>query len=202
MIIGLDFDNTIVTYDHIFHRAAVESYGMPATISVSKHAVREWFRGQREGRQRWIELQGIVYGTRMSEARLSHGLDEFLARCHASRQTVIIISHKTRHPASGLQVDLHEAAWRWLEDQRFFASDGFTLSRQDVFFELRRSDKLRRISRQKCNVYVDDLPEVLEAPKFPAGIERILYDPCDMHPNVRSITRCESWAEIARQLFA
>ena len=41
MRIGLDFDNTIVTYDSLFHKVATEQGLVPASLPVSKLAVRD-----------------------------------------------------------------------------------------------------------------------------------------------------------------
>jgi hypothetical protein len=41
MIIGLDFDNTIVNYDEIFHRVANEMGIIPSSMVINKFAIRE-----------------------------------------------------------------------------------------------------------------------------------------------------------------
>ena len=67
MHIGVDFDNTIVCYDALFHRVALELGLIPPDLPPSKFAVRGHL--QRAGREEaWIELQGRVYGGRMAEA--------------------------------------------------------------------------------------------------------------------------------------
>ena len=59
-MIGVDFDNTIVCYDGVFHRAAVERGLIPPELPVSKGQVRDHLRrlGQEHA---WTELQGEVY---------------------------------------------------------------------------------------------------------------------------------------------
>ena len=44
MIIGLDFDNTIVSYDELFHRVALEGGLVPGDLPVRKEAVRDYLR--------------------------------------------------------------------------------------------------------------------------------------------------------------
>ena len=67
MIIGVDFDNTIVCYDGIFHRLALERKLIPLELQQSKLAVRDFLR--RAGREEeWTELQGQVYGVGMPQA--------------------------------------------------------------------------------------------------------------------------------------
>src|SRR5262245_43078397 len=44
MLIGVDFDNTIVSYDALFHRIATERDLIPADLPVNKTAVRDHLR--------------------------------------------------------------------------------------------------------------------------------------------------------------
>jgi len=50
MVLGVDFDNTIVRYDDLFHRVAVERGLVPATVPARKNDVRDFLRQQ--GRER------------------------------------------------------------------------------------------------------------------------------------------------------
>ena len=78
-MIGVDFDNTIVCYDDVFGRVAIERGLVPAAVASSKTAVRDHLRaiGQED---RWTELQGIIYGPRMVDAPMFPGVAEFFAR--------------------------------------------------------------------------------------------------------------------------
>src|SRR5260370_9875811 len=65
--IGVDFDNTIVCYDQVFHRVALEQNLIPCSLPVSKSSVRDYLRAVgNEGA--WTQLQGYVYGGRMIDA--------------------------------------------------------------------------------------------------------------------------------------
>ena len=44
MRIGVDFDNTIVCYDRLFHRLARERGLIPETVPQTKGAVRDYLR--------------------------------------------------------------------------------------------------------------------------------------------------------------
>ena len=110
MRVGVDFDNTIVCYDDVFHRVAVEWGLIPAEIAASKGAVRDYLRA--EGREdTWIEVQGYVYGNRFREAPPFPGVTEFFNRCEEQAVPISIISHRTRYPFAGPRYDLHEAAY-------------------------------------------------------------------------------------------
>ena len=67
MTVGIDFDNTIVSYDQIFHRVALENGFVPSDCPVRKEAVRD-FLHKAGAEDVWTELQGTVYGSRMGDA--------------------------------------------------------------------------------------------------------------------------------------
>ena len=158
--IGIDFDNTIVSYDALFHKVGYERGWLGVEVPINKSDVRNYLR--RAGREDdWTEMQGYVYGARMAEAAMFPGVKEFLRACRAAGHAVSIISHKTRAPFRGEQYDLHRAAIDWLEQQGFFAEADLGLKRENVFFELTKEAKLGRISAQHCTHFIDDLPEFL-----------------------------------------
>lgn len=197
MRLGIDFDNTIVCYDGLFHRVCVEKGLIPASLPASKSEVRDYLR--RIGREDdWTEMQGYVYGARMAEADPYPGVMDFFRECIRAARPICIISHKTRFPFRGSKYDLHAAAIGWLELRGFFDPDRIGLARDQVFFELTGNEKLDRIGRQSCTHFIDDLPEFLSSPAFPSATHRILFDPNGRHEAVGAFTRLKSWSEIAR----
>jgi len=196
MRIGLDFDNTIVSYDALFHKVAVERGAIPADLPGTKIAVREYLRAS--GREDlWTEMQGHVYGARMDEAAAYPGALEFL-KWAAGQAAVFIISHKTRYPFAGARHDLHQAARSWVE--RHLKDGELALVRpENVFFELTQKEKIERIRTTACRYYVDDLPEILLSPDFPADAERILFDPEGHHRgNAGPLRPARSWQDLLR----
>ena len=115
MRIGLDFDNTIVSYDALFHKIALETGLIPEGIPVSKVSVRDHLR-KAGCEDAWTEMQGTVYGGRMAEAEAFPGVKSFLAWTRSERVPVSIVSHKTLHPFLGKQYDLHAAARAWIAE--------------------------------------------------------------------------------------
>jgi FMN phosphatase YigB (HAD superfamily) len=195
MRVGIDFDNTIVCYDMVFHRAAAERGLIPAGLDPSKGRVRDYLR--QAGREDdWTELQGHVYGERMDEVEGYPGALACLATWSRAGIPLYIISHKTRSPYLGRQLDLHRAALAWLEGQGFFDPRRIMLPRERVFFELTKQAKLERIAKVGCTHFVDDLPEFLAEPGFPADVVRILFDPHEANPGERRFRRVGSWAEL------
>ena len=192
MRIGFDFDNTIVSYDKVFHAAALELGLIPAELPVSKLHVRDHLRrnGQEEA---WIVLQGDVYGPRMRGAEAYPGALACFELCRARGVPVSIVSHRTKHPFRGPQHDLHASARDWIEHHGFYAKSGFSAA--DVFFELSKEAKRDRVAALGCSVFIDDLPEFLNMDGFPAGMQKILFDPDSLHTQT-TLRRVSSWEEI------
>jgi hypothetical protein len=192
MRIGIDFDNTIVAYDRVIHRVALAQGLIPAHLPANKSAVRDYLRTA--GREPdWTALQSEIYGPGLIHAEPFPGVAERVAGWLAQQVPVYIISHKTRYPYAGERHDLHAAAWNWLERQGFF--DHVGLPREHVFFELTLPEKLQRIGQARCTHFIDDLPELLAEPTFPAGVRRLLFDPNDAFPGESRFARVRSWAE-------
>lgn len=199
--LGIDFDNTIVCYDQVFHQVARERELIPADLPVSKQAVRDYLRsaGQED---RWTEMQGYVYGPRLSDAQAFPGVLTFIGDQVRKGTNLFIVSHKTRHPYLGPKYDLHDAALGWLEQNGVFDAARIGLSRENVFLCLTKADKLRRIGELGCTHFIDDLPELLAEPTFPASVRKMLFDPNDEHGNQTAFVRMRSWQQMKSQLAA
>lgn len=198
MRLGIDFDNTIVCYEGVFHAVAVRRGLIPPEIGTGKDEVRNYLRAV--GREDdWTRLQGEIYGAGMDLAQPWPGVIDFVRTAVARGIPVFIISHKTRRPFLGEPYDLHAAARAWLVAQGFFDQVG--LPPEAVFFELTKEDKLARIAALACSHFVDDLPEFLDEPGFPAGVTRILFDPAAAHRDAPHRLRRESWSALAMDLL-
>ncbi|WP_288391929.1 haloacid dehalogenase-like hydrolase [uncultured Herbaspirillum sp.] len=193
MRIGLDFDNTIVTYDSLFHKVASEQGLVPASLPVSKVAVRDYLR-EAGNDAAFTEMQGYVYGARMGEAQAYPGVFEFIRHAHAQGAELLIVSHKTRHPFKGPQYDLHAAATGWIDATLRTATGSDAL--QAVYFEPTKEAKIARIAECQCDYFIDDLPEILRLPGFPPQTTRLLFDPENNHAAAPDLTRLSAWAEI------
>ncbi|MBT9548967.1 MAG: haloacid dehalogenase-like hydrolase [Candidatus Sericytochromatia bacterium] len=175
MRIGLDFDNTLVSYDQLFWELAREQHGLPEHIPVHKQAVRDYLRQQNQ-EEAWIYLQGEVYGGQMHRAAAFPGVAEFILKALNQGHELFIVSHKTRQPFRGPAYDLHAAARHWLELQHW------GLPPEQAYFELSKEAKRDRIAALAVDLFVDDLPEFLDLEGFPAQTQRILFDPARLTP--------------------
>ena len=199
MLVGLDFDNTIVCYDRLFHRLASERGLLPAGVPENKGAVRDYLRSI--GREDdWTEMQGVGYGPRISDAEPFPGVKDFLRACKAGGVTVAIVSHKTKHPYRGEKHDLHAAAHTFLQTHGFYDTSDTGLSPDAVYLELTLQAKLARIGTLGCEAFVDDLPELLGEAKFPAGTQKVLFDPAGTNADRQDYFRVRAWDDITARL--
>lgn len=200
MRIGIDFDNTIVSYDAVFHATATRLGLIDAGVERRKQAIRESIRRLPDGELAWQRLQGWVYGSGIAEATMIEGVDAFLRRCRMHDCEVAIVSHKTEFGHHDAQrVNLREAALGWMTAQGFFRDGGYGISTEHIFFESTRAEKLARIATLSCTHFIDDLAEVLTDPAFPPNVTRILFG--SVHDAQAPCIVCPTWAQIEGHIF-
>lgn len=194
MRIGIDFDNTIVCYDELFHNVARESALIPPEAPVDKTGVRNHLLAA--GREDdWTRLQGLVYGARIVEARPYHALRKFMQWSKRQGHELFIISHRTKTPALGPAYDLHQAGRSWV-DAHLGSGNEPLVSAENVFFETEKAAKVARIRDCGCALFIDDLPEILLMEGFPSSTARILFDPAGHHAAPAPLIRARSWEDI------
>ena len=199
MRIGVDFDNTLVCYDRAFAAVGKEAGLLPSDFSGGKDAAKRFLYRERPDGYSWERLQGLVYGQRIDHAEVYEGAAEFFRRCRERNGwQVYVVSHKTvfaHHDP--LKTDLRESALGWMRRRGFFAPDGFGLEASRVFFEDTRDAKVRRIGELDCQIFVDDLPEVLGHAAMPAGCRKILFATEHSGP----FERAANWTEVCAAIF-
>jgi hypothetical protein len=199
--IGIDFDNTIAGLDAVFVQTAKHMGLVDFGFYGHKRKLRDTIRCLPDGEVKWQRLQGRVYGAGMASAELFDGAGTFLRHCRIGGQKVSIVSHKTEYGHYDHErVNLRKAALDWMTTQGFFSADGLGIRPEDVYFEATREDKLKRIGSLECEVFIDDLEEVLIDPDFPKGVQRVLFSETadGVSPE---ILHCRTWHEILQALF-
>lgn len=177
--IGLDFDNTLVSYSSLLARL-VKELGWAGDVT-GKRAIRDAVRESPVGDLGWQRLQGMIYGHRMAEAEIIAGVPDFLQACKWHGTTVKIISHKTEFAGiDPTRTPLREAALAWMRGQGFFARYG--IRSENVIFAATKAEKIANIGRAAVSIFVDDLEEILADPAFPDGVQRILFVPDEEAP--------------------
>jgi hypothetical protein len=182
MRIGIDFDNTIACYDGAFHAAALVRGLIPPELARDKTSVREHLRARGQDSD-FTLLQGYVYGPGMAHAAPFPGLVECLLALRAAGHSLVMVSHRTREPFAGPAYDLHEAARSFLARHGLLNGEASPLREADVWLELTKEAKIARIAALACDVFIDDLPEILAMPGFPPATQRILFDPEGHYPD-------------------
>jgi hypothetical protein len=202
MRIGLDFDNTIVCYDQAIEQMSEELLDLPRDIPRTKIEIREYLRNS--GReQEWTAFQGEIYGPGMIFATPYTGAVEVMRELKLQGHSLLIISHRTRRPYAGLNHDLHKAAREWIS--KHLHTNGLFVEKGKVkkayFLETRRQ-KLDKISALDCQLFMDDLPEVLESKDFPKKTRGILFDPNKKGERNSEYSRSvvNSWEELSSML--
>src|ERR1700732_3565054 len=160
MRIGIDFDNTIAGYDGVFHAAALERGLIPSELGREKNSVRDYLNcaGRNDD---FTELQGYIYGARMDLVAPYPGVAGFVAAARKAGHELFVVSHKTRHPLLGPKYDMHAAARGFLSARGLVGDQASQIDPAKIFFELTKEDKVARAAALHCEVFVDDLPEIL-----------------------------------------
>ncbi len=201
-IIGVDFDNTIISYDDLMYNIAREQKLVASHVKKQKKQIRDSIRLLPEGEKTWQQLQAKVYGPEIEKAQLIKGVEGFFQNCYQAGITVYIVSHKTHYASCDeTKTNLREASLNWMTEHRFFEVAHLGLDRNQVFFESTRSEKVARIHDLGCTHFIDDLEETFMENSFPRNVEKMLYTPCDSHSTLSGITRFTDWKEIHDYFF-
>ena len=198
MILGTDFDNTVVDYEHVFPLVA-RDLGVEVPTGMEKKSLRDFVRTLSGGEVLWQKIQAAVYGDQMCEARLINGFSALVRSCQEKGIPLYIVSHKTRYAVQKPTEDLRAYALEWMENRGFFSKDRLGLSPDDVFFEDTREKKVDRIRSLGCTHFVDDMQEVLLDENFPPYAEGIWFTRSE-DVGIK-LKRAASWGEIDRLLF-
>ncbi|CAN0544876.1 unnamed protein product [Laminaria digitata] len=173
MLIGIDFDNTIVRYDDLFARLALEADYLDGVPVGGKTAVRDAVRLQ-HGDDAWQLMQAEAYGLRMAEADMMPGFLGFVGSARRLGIPLVVVSHKSvfSHAAPG--PNLRYAALGWMRANGFFDPGGLGFNVDDIYFEGTRPEKVARIRELGCTHFIDDLPELFGEKGFPENVLSIL----------------------------
>jgi len=196
VLLGIDFDNTLVRYDKLFYNLALEKELIKKDVPVNKTAIRDYLR--RKGKdEQFTLLQGEVYGLRILEAEPAEGMLETLAELHSYGIPMVLVSHKSSTPYKGPAYDLRQAAWDWLKQYKFFDKTGLNWQASQVFFESEKQDKVQRIHDLNCSHYIDDLPEILQS--LSPNIIRYLYAPNENTKPFTGFKTIRQWKELKNE---
>ena len=172
--IGIDFDNTIVSYDNLFHKIALEEKLISLDFPKSKILIRNYLRKNNKD-ELFTMIQAEVYGKRILEASPAPNVNLVIKELINLGWNVFIISHKSLYPYKGPKYDLHKSAMLWLDKNKFFEDDNVGISRDKVYFNVTKEEKINKIDTLGCDYFIDDLPEILRL--INKKTIKILYNP-------------------------
>ncbi|XGB40475.1 MAG: hypothetical protein LVT47_07655 [Cyanobacteria bacterium LVE1205-1] len=174
MLLGLDFDNTLICYDRLFHRVALDRGLIPADLPAQKNCVRDYLRQQNQ-EDDWTHMQGEVYGDRITEAESFPAVLPTLQGLAQAGLAMRLVSHKTRTPYQGTAYESTPGGPPMAHCPGLFLPGWVELGPDQVFFEVTKQEKVNRIVTLGCSHYIDDLPEILEM--LPDPVQPILFAP-------------------------
>jgi hypothetical protein len=199
--IGIDLDNTLIRYDRALHSIALDAGLITQEIVQDKTVIRDLVRVLPDGETRWQQLQARLYGPDIGQAELMNGALEFLRQSHALGNEMFIISHKTQFAAADNNgCDLRKAAMNWLQENGVLEQEQTGISSEQVFFADTRAEKLAMIAENHCEVFIDDLLEVLTEQEFPDTVDRILL--ALEAPAIEGILHCRTWQQVTDYICA
>lgn len=172
MIVGFDFDNTLINYTNAFKNLANKKKLVPEELNKNKILIRNYLR-EKNLEDEWTILQGEVYGNGIMQAEIYKGVKESFKYLLKKNIKIKIISHKTQYPYMGEKVDLRLSALKWIESNILNEISDINFTRSDIFFENTIGEKVNKIKELSCDIYVDDLPEILDL--LPDKIKRVLF---------------------------
>ncbi|MFP6735648.1 MAG: hypothetical protein VB959_17660 [Rhodospirillales bacterium] len=200
--IGIDFDNTIAGYDHLFNAAAHENGWLTDGAARTKREIRDLLRAGEDGDTKWQDLQARVYGPLMKQAELVPGAGEFLARCKHRSAEIFIVSHKTEFARRDRgDINLRTGSRQWMDQRGFFDPGTYAMDPANVYFESTREEKIQRIAKLGLRCFIDDLEEIFLDPLFPADVRQLHFAPGLKMANGTAYASFPTWNEISDAVF-
>jgi UDP-glucose 4-epimerase len=196
-IIGIDLDNTIISYDESIYESALSLGFIASHNQKNKKHIRDSIRLLPDGDLKWQKVQALAYGKNMGNAKIIDGALSFFSFCKQNNIQTYIVSHKTEFSnVDREKINLHASALAFLEQNDFFIHTGLT--KEHIFFLPTREEKIKKIKNLECTHFIDDLEEIFEDPDFPKEIKQFLYA---KSTQLQTVILCQTWPLISQNLF-
>tara|TARA_R110002050_G_scaffold31905_1_gene81547 strand:- start:7853 stop:8446 length:594 start_codon:yes stop_codon:yes gene_type:complete len=196
MIIGIDFDNTLVCYRNSFHAAAKKHNIICSDDYKEKLDIKKYLQKQDKTNYLWERLQGLVYGKEILNADFYEGALEFIKESITKGHILYIVSHKTKYAHHDTdKTNLQNKALEFLYENSFFEKTGF--KKENVFFCDTSEKKIKKIKILRCNIFIDDLSEILLHDEMPKSCQKILFG---LSSN-KELVSYETWKEIKDTVY-
>lgn len=157
MKIAIDFDNTIVNYSELFHKAAMLE-NVQVDQNLSKNEIKEYIKSSNnhEWPKKWIDIQGRCYGELIQET----SKDEYFLKLYNYLKQqgfeIEVTSHKSKRSLCG-RYDLRESALKKIKS--------LGIKDEEVRFFDTQEQKCEYLGENEFDIIIDDLEEVLDKSK-------------------------------------
>ena len=168
MRIGIDLDNTIVNYDHVFKSIAYKNKLINKNWSGTKSQLKKKIT-KNYSVEKWKKLQGLAYGRYMNAAVINQGFKNFYQFSKIFNCNVFIVSHKTKYGHyDKSKISLRNEASKWIKKN-------VGIKENNIFFEESIEDKIKRINKLNLDYFIDDLLIILNNKHLSKKIKKIHY---------------------------
>jgi hypothetical protein len=168
--VGLDLDNTLIDYTQAYSKIA-EIFGL-TLVDLNKDSIKQHLTDNKNDVE-WQRFQSILYTQGLDYAKLAPGLLNFLKFCKTKCIKVSVVSHKTlTTPKKFGNLNLRTPALKWLKEQQLIPT---LISLEDIFFCSSKSLKIEKINQLKCEIFVDDLEEVLNDSSLNFDVKKVQF---------------------------
>lgn len=190
--LGIDLDNTIIDYSPAFFEIARVEYPQIHFGGLDKNQFKDEltkFLGEAE----WTSCQSRLYGDYIQWAKPHNGFHDVLKKIYKLDWDVKIISHKSHYSISDNSINLRKPALDWITEN---VSNLFPTEfnpEHDVLFANSVTDKIRLIVETECDVFIDDLQDILL--ELPTGVNKYWIFP-DSYPRSPVIKCLPDWPSL------
>ena len=197
--IGLDFDNTIINYENLFFELLKSEHFISAdTPLMSKTEVKKYLIGQDKNDLRWQALQAKAYGENINQATCFEGVFPFIKWAKQQGHQISIVSHKTETSNYDHSVKLRYWATKWMEENKLIGVGPQQIDPSEIHFVNSVDEKISSITAMKFDLFVDDLPKIIEHHLFPKETLGILFAPSSFNSN--TYLQVSSWPQLKNQV--
>ena len=194
MRIGIDFDNTVVNYDEVFKKVALQLSLIKKDWNGTKQELRKKIIREKN-EEVWKKLQGLVYGKYMHLAKISDGFINFFVKAKLLGAKLYIISHKTIHGHYDKdKVLLRKEALKWINKKKILDFD-------NIYFESSIENKIKRINSLKLDYFIDDLFLILNNKNFSRKVKKILFNKIENKKFSQNIKQIDEWFKVKDFIF-
>jgi len=169
--LAIDLDNTIINYTDLFYKVAKDKLSIQANIKNKENIKKIIINKFSE--KKWTEIQSTVYSQKILQAKIFPGFIKEIKKLSKYCE-IFIVSHKTVWPIYGKKINLHNKTKQFLKKKKISFCKDSLIIKENVFLEITKKNKIKRIKKIKPDYFIDDLESILKS--IPKSINKILFN--------------------------